>query len=69
MKDSEERYYDEAKRYEQDLFNAKTKNDELTSELARAKSLKEKAEADTAGTPIKGIQQVDPGSRVAYPTY
>lgn len=48
LKDSEERYYDEAKRYEQDLFNAKTKNDELTSELARAKSLKEKAEADTA---------------------
>ncbi|MBP6231223.1 MAG: OmpA family protein [Paludibacteraceae bacterium] len=48
LKDSEERYYDEARLYEKDLFELKAKHKDMSSELAKVKILKEKAEADTA---------------------
>ena len=48
LKESEERYYDEARLYEQELYELRNKHKDVSSELAKMKILKEKAEADTA---------------------
>ncbi len=48
LKESEERYYDEARLFEQELFELRSKHKDINSELAKMKILKEKAEADTA---------------------
>ncbi|HOH96050.1 MAG: OmpA family protein [Paludibacteraceae bacterium] len=47
-KESEARYYDEARRCGESLASANVKNKELEAELTRLKALKAKADADTA---------------------
>lgn len=47
-KESEARYYDEARKCNEKLSDCEVRNNELQAEIKRLKALKDKAEADTA---------------------